>query len=121
MQLGEKIKTKTLEIKGDWHSLSKQLKEQFPYLTDIDLKFETGKEHELICRVKNRLYMSREDVIKIIEKYQTKALFEDRYVFQTQFDVEHDPILPTNTHNIVYRKPGIVSLLKRLSLLSCVL
>ena len=55
-------------ITGDWNVQSKQLKEKFPQLTDADLNYETGKEHELLGRVENRLNKKREEVINIIKK-----------------------------------------------------
>ena len=36
------------KIKGNWMIQSALLKEKFPQLTDADLKFETGKESELL-------------------------------------------------------------------------
>lgn len=36
------------KIIGDWNEQSKELKEKFSQLTDSDLKFEPGKENELI-------------------------------------------------------------------------
>ena len=52
---------------GDWKEQSKQLKTKYPTLTDADLKFEAGKENELLKRVETRLHKNREEVIKIIK------------------------------------------------------
>lgn len=60
----------TLTITGDWAAQSKQLKETFKQLNDADLKFETGKENELIRRVELKLNKKREEVISIINKLQ---------------------------------------------------
>jgi len=46
------------------------LKEKFPQLTVSDLKFEDGKENELLTRVQERLNKGREEVINIIRKGQ---------------------------------------------------
>lgn len=54
------------KITGDWTIQSKQLKEKFSQLTDADLKFEPGKENDLINRVGNRLSKKRLEVINII-------------------------------------------------------
>lgn len=63
------------KITGNWDLQSKQLKEKFSQLTDSDLKFEAGKENELITRVETRLHKNREEVINIIKKGQpAKAL-----------------------------------------------
>lgn len=60
----------TFKITGDWEQQSKQLKGKFSQLTDTDLKFETGKESELLKRVETRLNKNREEVINIIKKGQ---------------------------------------------------
>lgn len=64
----------TFRITGDWSVQSKQLKEKFSQLTDADLKFETGKENELLNRVESRLNKKREEVIGIINKIQTESV-----------------------------------------------
>jgi hypothetical protein len=67
------IYTKTAEkftMVGDWAVQSKQLKEKFAQLTDEDLKFETGKENDLLQRVETRLNKKREEVITILKKEQ---------------------------------------------------
>lgn len=68
----EKQKTpKMFTITGDWKLQSKQLKEDYTQLTDSDLKFERGKENDLLERVQKRLNKNREEVISIIRKVQT--------------------------------------------------
>ena len=69
----ESNKNKTAEafkITGDWKEQSKQLKTKYSLLTDDDLKFEAGKENELLKRVENRLSKSREQVVNIIKSVQ---------------------------------------------------
>ncbi len=56
------------KISGNWDDQSRQLKTKFSELTDSDLKFETGKENELLGRVETRLNKKREEVIDIIRK-----------------------------------------------------
>ena len=58
------------KITGNWEDQSKQLKEKYTQLTDADLKFETGKENELLARIESRLNKKREEVISIIQKNQ---------------------------------------------------
>jgi hypothetical protein len=58
------------KITGDWTVQSKQLKEKYSQLTDADLKFEPGKENDLLKRVETRLNKKREEVINIIKKGQ---------------------------------------------------
>jgi hypothetical protein len=53
------IVTKTtgpFEMKENcWDTRKKELKEDFSQLTDSDLNFETGKENELLDRIKARI------------------------------------------------------------------
>ena len=73
----EKNQTKSNEafkITGNWNTQSKQLKSKFSQLTDSDLKFETGKENELLGRVETRLNKKRDEVINIIRKVQTEKV-----------------------------------------------
>ena len=62
------------KISGDWKPQAVQLKEKFPQLTDSDLKFESGREDDLIKRVEERLHKKREEVINIIKKVQPSIL-----------------------------------------------
>ena len=64
----------TFKVTGDWAAQSKQLKVKFSQLTDADLKFETGKENELLSRVETRLNKKREEVINIIKNVQPVKL-----------------------------------------------
>jgi hypothetical protein len=59
---------------GNWDNQVRILKDKFPQLTDADLKFETGKENELLKRIETRLNKKREEVINIIRKGQPKAV-----------------------------------------------
>ncbi|QSE96437.1 hypothetical protein [Fulvivirga lutea] len=60
--------TEPFKITGDWKGQSTQLKNKYPQLTDEDLKFESGKENELVKRVETRLNKNREEVVNIIKK-----------------------------------------------------
>jgi hypothetical protein len=55
-------------VTADWKVQSENLKKNFNQLTDSDLKFETGKETDLLQRVETRLNKKREEVINIIKK-----------------------------------------------------
>jgi hypothetical protein len=61
-------------ITGDWSMQSKILKEKFSQLTDADLKFEAGKENELIGRIEIRLNKKRGEVMNIIRKGQPEKV-----------------------------------------------
>lgn len=65
--------TENFKITGDWATQSKELKSRYSMLTDTDLKFESGKENDLLKRVETRLNKNREEVINIIKKVQTKT------------------------------------------------
>lgn len=70
METNQNNGNQTFTVKGDWTEQSKLLKEKFPSLTDADLKFEEGKENDLLARVESRLNKKREEVINIIKKGQ---------------------------------------------------
>lgn len=62
------------KITGNWSDQSKALKSKYAQLTDEDLKFEAGKENDLLKKVETRLNKKREEVINIIKKGQPKAV-----------------------------------------------
>ncbi len=62
------------KITGDWDEQAKVLKGKFSQLTDSDLKFETGKESELLGRLESKLNKKREEVINIIQKGQPEKV-----------------------------------------------
>ncbi|MNE96344.1 hypothetical protein D3C87_28160 [compost metagenome] len=61
-------RTGNFEITGNWGKQSTQLKEQYQQLTDSDLKFEPGKENQLLDSIGNKLNKTRDEVIDIINK-----------------------------------------------------
>ncbi|MEX2484065.1 MAG: hypothetical protein WED10_05890 [Brumimicrobium sp.] len=61
------------QMSGNWSDQSKNLKSKYSQLTDEDLKVESGKENEMIQRMETRLDMSRDEVIDILEKGQSKS------------------------------------------------
>ncbi|WP_375581258.1 hypothetical protein ABWH96_09725 [Marivirga tractuosa] len=60
------------KMNGDWDTQSKQLKSDYPELTDSDLRYEKGKENELCGRVENRLNKDRNTVMGILNENQSK-------------------------------------------------
>lgn len=56
------------KIDGDWKNQSKHLKTKFPKLSDEDLKFEAGKENDLVNRVATKLNKDKEEVINILKE-----------------------------------------------------
>jgi hypothetical protein len=66
--------TEVPAIFTNWASQEKELKKKHTELTAEDLKFEIGKENELIKRIQSRLHKNREDVITLIKTSQTEAV-----------------------------------------------
>ncbi len=63
--------TEVFKISGDWSQQANELKDRYPSLTDSDLKFERGREEDLIKRIVLRLHKKREEVINIDKKSTT--------------------------------------------------
>ena len=74
MEKNQMKSNEAFKMTGNWNVQSKQLKSKFSQLTDSDLKFETGKENELLSRVERRLNKKRDEVINIIQKVQTEKI-----------------------------------------------
>jgi uncharacterized protein YjbJ (UPF0337 family) len=49
-------------LKGDWNVAKGKLKQKFADLTDDDLRFEEGKEDELIGRIQQKTGKAREEI-----------------------------------------------------------
>ncbi|WP_018629332.1 hypothetical protein [Niabella aurantiaca] len=73
MYTGKITSNENFKMIGDWTSQSKTLKEKYPLLVDADLKFEKGKENDLLTRVGTRLNKKRDEVINILRKVQPSA------------------------------------------------
>jgi len=57
-------------VTGNWTMLAKNLKAKFAQLTESDLKFEAGKENDLITRIEARLHKTRDEVILLLKNAQ---------------------------------------------------
>ena len=55
-----------LELKGKWNEMKGKAKQQYGELTDDDLKYEEGKDDELIGRIQNRLGKTKDEVVSWI-------------------------------------------------------
>ena len=53
----------SLELKGKWNELKGKVKQAHADLTDDDLRYEEGKDDELVGRLQQKLGKTREDVI----------------------------------------------------------
>ncbi|MGN6476723.1 MAG: CsbD family protein [Flavipsychrobacter sp.] len=52
-----------LDLKGKWNEMKGKAKQSYANLTDDDLKYEEGKDDELLGRLQQKLGKTREDVI----------------------------------------------------------
>jgi uncharacterized protein YjbJ (UPF0337 family) len=52
-----------LEFKGSWNILKGKIKQANANITEDDLKYEEGKDDELLGRLQKRLGKSRDEVI----------------------------------------------------------
>ena len=66
--------TEAFKVIGNWDAQSKELRQKYSQLTDSDVKFETGKEEELLTRLGTRLSKKREEVITILRQEQTEKV-----------------------------------------------
>lgn len=55
-----------LRIKGNWNELKGKVKQQWGDLTDDDLKYEEGREDELLGRIQRKTGKSRDEVVNYI-------------------------------------------------------
>ncbi len=55
-----------LELKGRWNELKGKAKQQYAELTDDDVKYEEGKDDELIGRIQTRLGKTKDEVVEWI-------------------------------------------------------
>jgi len=57
-----------LQMKGNWNIAKGKLKKQWANLTDDDLRFEEGKDDELIGRIQQRTGQTREQVERALDE-----------------------------------------------------
>jgi uncharacterized protein YjbJ (UPF0337 family) len=53
-----------LQIKGKWNELKGKLKQSYADLTDDDLRYEEGKDDELLGRLQQKTGKTREELIR---------------------------------------------------------
>jgi hypothetical protein len=71
MDLKKETSIEDFKMTGSWDAQSKNLKGKFAQLNDADVKFEVGKEEELVTRISEKLNKKRDEVINILKKGQT--------------------------------------------------
>jgi uncharacterized protein YjbJ (UPF0337 family) len=57
-----------LELKGRWNELKGKLKQRYGQLTDDDLKYEEGKEDELLGILQKKTGQTKKDLIEFLQK-----------------------------------------------------
>jgi uncharacterized protein YjbJ (UPF0337 family) len=57
-----------LQMKGNWNIAKGKLKKQWAHLTDDDLRYEEGKDDELIGRIQKRTGQTREQVEQALDR-----------------------------------------------------
>jgi uncharacterized protein YjbJ (UPF0337 family) len=60
-----------LQIKGDWNIIKGKLKQKWASLTDDDLQYDEGKQHELHGRIQKRTGETLESVQKAIGEFRS--------------------------------------------------
>ena len=58
-----------LIVKGTWNTVKGKLKQAYGNLTDDDLKYEEGKEDELLGRLQQKTGKSKDDLRKWFKSY----------------------------------------------------
>lgn len=56
-----------LKLKGDWNQTKGKIKQAYGDLTDDDLKYDEGKDDELVGRLQKKIGKTKDEVIKWIE------------------------------------------------------
>ena len=59
-----------LIVKGTWNTVKGKLKQAYGNLTDDDLKYEEGKEDELLGRLQQKTGKTKDDLKKWFHSYQ---------------------------------------------------
>ena len=56
-----------LKLKGDWNETKGKIKQAYGDLSDDDLKYEEGKDNELVGRLQKKIGKTKEEVIHWIQ------------------------------------------------------
>ena len=67
-------KNQEFNVSENWNEQSKILMKNFSQLTNEDVKFEKGKENDLLKRIQTKLNKQREEVIQIINESKPKPV-----------------------------------------------
>lgn len=56
-----------LKLKGNWNETKGKIKQAYGDLNDDDLKYEEGKDDELVGRIQKKIGKTKDEVVKWIE------------------------------------------------------
>lgn len=56
-----------LKLKGNWNEIKGKIKQQYADLTDDDLKYDKGKDDELVGRLQKKIGKTKDEVIQWIQ------------------------------------------------------
>ena len=56
-----------LKTKGSWNEVKGKMKQAYADLTDDDLKYEEGKDEELLGRLQTKIGKGRDELVKWIK------------------------------------------------------
>jgi uncharacterized protein YjbJ (UPF0337 family) len=70
--LGVTVKKKTmnskeLKLRGNWNEVKGKIKQEYADLTEDDLKYEEGKDDELIGRLQKKIGKTKDEIIDWIQ------------------------------------------------------
>lgn len=57
-----------LKLKGNWNVAKGKIKQKYADMTDDDLKYEDGKEDELLGKLQKKTGKTKDEVISWIQK-----------------------------------------------------
>lgn len=81
--------TTTLKIKGNWNEAKKNLRKQYPNLSDNDLTFKEGRENELVDHLQKKLGKKRDEVMDIVNNAQREKTTHGREEAKHSSEKEH--------------------------------
>ena len=61
------MNSKELKLQGHWNEIKGKIKQHYGDLTDDDLKYEEGKDDELIGRLQKKIGKTKDEVINWIQ------------------------------------------------------
>lgn len=61
------MNSQEFKLRGNWNELKGKIKQQYADLTDDDLKYEEGKDDELVGRIQKKIGKTKEEVISWIQ------------------------------------------------------